>query len=384
VDASSGDLHLADGAETRAAAIDRGVTLAQVATDIDGHTRPYGSAYDVGADEWGLPVPRGRVVRVADDTRFSTAVAIARTGWGGPSGSDWSGTTHVVLASGDDRAAADPLTASGLCWAYDAPLLLVSADFTPREVARVVGEMADDNPGQQVIVHIVGGLVSVPDERYGELARHVGAERLRKDRVRATGDRYDLAYGIAQRVRSANGGVAPETVLVANGADPTTFFDALALSPITAANGYPIALVADDTIPAQTQRVIDESGPSRVIVGGGPRTVSERVRASLGAERWYGSTRYSTATRIAGNAVSRGMLDSTYGGVAAKLPDALTGGAMMGRSRGALLVTEGDSLTSVTGSWLGGHSDTFDTCYVFGGHRSVEPPVLDQIEDRLR
>ncbi len=81
--AASGDLHLADNAATRASVIDQGVTLAQVPTDIDGHPRPYGPAYDVGADEWGLAVPRGRVVRVADGTRFSTAVAIARKGWGG-------------------------------------------------------------------------------------------------------------------------------------------------------------------------------------------------------------------------------------------------------------------------------------------------------------
>jgi putative cell wall-binding protein/pectate lyase len=382
--ASAGDLHLADNAATRANVIDQGVTLAQVPTDIDGHPRPYGPAYDVGADEWGLPVPQGRVVRVADATRFSTAVAIARAGWGGGSGSDWAGTTHVVIASGDDRAAADPLTASGLCWAHDAPLLLVSAEFTPNEVKRVIDEMADDNPGTDITVHIVGGSRSVPEARYTEIAAHVGADRLRKDRLRSTGDRYDLAYTIAQRVRQANGGVAPDMVLVANGADPDKFFDALALSPITSANGYPIVLVGYDTVPSQTRRGIDEFSPSRVIVGGGPATVSNAVRSSLGAERWYGISRYSTATRIAENAVVAGWLDPVYAGVAAKLPDALAGGAMVGSMRGVLLVTEGGSLTNVTGSWLDAHGDTIDTCYVFGGYRSVEPQVLGQIEDRLR
>ena len=41
----------------------------------------------------------------------------------------WPADEHVsdvVIASGDDAAMADPLSAGGLCWAYNAPLLLVS------------------------------------------------------------------------------------------------------------------------------------------------------------------------------------------------------------------------------------------------------------------
>ncbi len=249
---------------------------------------------------------------------------------------------------------------------------------------RVIDEMADDNAGTDITVHIVGGALSVPEARYSDIAAFVGADRLREDRLRGTGDRYDLAYTIAQRVRQANGGVAPDTVLVANGADPDKFFDALALSPVTSANGYPILLVAYDSVPAQTRRIVDDFAPSRVIIGGGPMTVSNGVRSTLGAERWYGSSRYSTATRIAENAVTEGWLDPVYAGVAAKLPDALTGGAMVGSMRGALLVTDGRSLTNVTGAWLDAHGDTIDTCYVFGGYKSVEPQVLGQIEDRLR
>jgi hypothetical protein len=48
VSASTGDLHLKSTSTT---AIDRGVTLADVATDWDGTQRPAGSAVDVGADE---------------------------------------------------------------------------------------------------------------------------------------------------------------------------------------------------------------------------------------------------------------------------------------------------------------------------------------------
>jgi putative cell wall-binding protein len=289
-----------------------------------------------------------------------------------------------VIASGDDRAAADPLTASGLCWAYDAPLLLVSESFTPPEVTRVIDEIADDNPGVRVTVHIVGGPRSVPDARYAEIASGVGSGRVVADRLTRTGDRYDLASVIAQRVRQANGGAAPDAVLVANGADSEKFFDALALSALTSAEGYPILLVGSDSVPARTRQTLEQLSPDRVIVGGGPRTVSPAVAASLGAERWYGADRYSTATSIASRATAEGMVDPVYVGVAAVLPDALTGGSMVGAQGGPLLITDGASLSRAPSSWLGAHRGTIDTCYVFGGYRSVAPAVLSQIDVRLR
>ena len=39
------------------------------------------------------------------------------------------GIHHVIIASGRDQAAADPLAASGLAGVYDAPLLLVRGDW---------------------------------------------------------------------------------------------------------------------------------------------------------------------------------------------------------------------------------------------------------------
>jgi hypothetical protein len=50
VNAAAGDLHLAASATS---AIDRGTTTAAVTNDWDGHLRPQGPAYDIGADEYG-------------------------------------------------------------------------------------------------------------------------------------------------------------------------------------------------------------------------------------------------------------------------------------------------------------------------------------------
>lgn len=52
VDATGGDLHLRP---TATAAIDTGLTVVGVVTDVDGEDRPSGLAYDVGADEIASP-----------------------------------------------------------------------------------------------------------------------------------------------------------------------------------------------------------------------------------------------------------------------------------------------------------------------------------------
>ncbi|MDZ4064274.1 MAG: cell wall-binding repeat-containing protein, partial [Coriobacteriia bacterium] len=169
------------------------------------------------------------VERLSSGSRYTTAVKIAREGFDadpGMAGTQWDGVKHVVIASGEDRAVADPPSAAGLCWAYDAPLFLVSSTRVEAEVERAIGEIANQNGS--VTVHIVGGTTSVPNARFTELDAAV-AGTLVKDRVVAAGTRYDLAAGVARRMRTVSG-TAPDTVLVANGADPKKLFDALALS----------------------------------------------------------------------------------------------------------------------------------------------------------
>ena len=60
LDAPSGDLHLLPTAGT---ALDQGVAMTDCSEDFDGDARPYGSARDVGADEWTsfLDVPPGHI-----------------------------------------------------------------------------------------------------------------------------------------------------------------------------------------------------------------------------------------------------------------------------------------------------------------------------------
>ncbi|MDP2181193.1 MAG: cell wall-binding repeat-containing protein [Actinomycetota bacterium] len=319
--------------------------------------------------------------RLSDLSRYSTALKLAREAFDPDGNKSWPDVGHIVISSGEDRAAADPLAASGLCWAYDAPLFLVKKDSVPSEVSAAVREIVAANG--PVEVHIVGGPDSVPDGRFTDLVKAVGAGKLTKDRVLAIGNRYDLAAEIAREMVRVSGDT-PQVALVANGADPKKFFDALALSPVAASEGYPILLVSADEVPAATKAVLGELKPGRVVVGGGAKTVSERVRILVRGERWSGADRYSTATTIADKAIGAGWLDYQCVGIAAMLPDALTGGSVVGSMNGPLVLTDGDSLSAATGNWLFKHRAAIRDCYVFGGERSVTATVRKQIEAKLR
>ena len=326
------------------------------------------------------------VEREASSDRFTTAVSIARETYTDPADpSLWPDVRHVVIASGEDRAAADPLAASGLCGWHDAPLFLVSSTSVSSQVKQAIKEIVDDNGA--VTVHIVGGPVSVPDARYNEIVSYVGVPgTLVKDRVLATGGRYELAAAIAGRIM----GGSPGRALIANGDDPTKFFDALALSPVSAYMHYPILLVSQDEVPSATAKALSNLGKPMLIVAGGPATISEDVYDDLlamtqpGIERWAGADRYRTAIEIADEAAAESWLGKETVGVAAKLPDALTGGSAVGRMRGPLLITQGDTLTSSTGSWLSTNKNEIAKCYVFGGEKSVTPAVKSAIEAKLK
>ena len=319
------------------------------------------------------------VVRLAGADRYDAAVAMARAA--APGG--WAGVDHVILASGEDRAAADPLAASGLSWAYgSAPLMLVRSSVVPSSVKVALREIAAANP--KVVVHLVGGSSTLPSAREAEIRSSLGAyaSRVSFDRV-AGADRYSNAAAIAARMRAVRPGGA-DAALVANGADSTKFFDALALAPISAATGAPVLLVSADAVPAATSRELAARRPAITVVGGGPATVSSAVVTRLGATRWSGADRYSTATTIATNAISRGWLAPKRSAVAAKLPDALAGGALVGSVGGPLLVTEGTRLTPVTSSWLAARANETSAAWVLGGSASVSEPVKSSVQAALR
>jgi putative cell wall-binding protein len=328
---------------------------------------------------WGAPYPT--------DTRYTVALNLMSANFPG-----WLNCDHIIICSGEDRAAADPLAASGLTWAYGAPILLVHGDRAPQDVINAINAVSIVNGG--VTVHVVGGPTSVSDALLADLVARVPGVTI--DRIAPHNDRFVLAASIARRMEAERPGGFHRTggwgkiALVANGADYDKFFDALALSPLAARTGYPILLVEEDRIPTATQSVLNDLGVTLRVVGGGDDTVSNGVLNDLavGASslRWQGPDRYSTAVEIASQAGSGPTPPWTSPhnvAVTAKLPDALAGGVFVGLRGSPIVLTQTDVLPGTTRSYLRSHRTGIGECYVIGGPDSVTPGATMQIGNAL-
>ena len=334
--------------------------------------------------DWPGPQPPASPERVWGSDRYTTAVAIAQKNFPG-----WVNCDHVIIASGEDRAAADPLAAAGLSWTYGAPILLVQSDAVPSAVMSALAGISAANGG--VTVHVVGGPASVPEARLAQITSQVPGVTF--DRLLPAGNRFELAATIAHRMnaeRPTGHFLWPvgKIALIANGADPDKFFDALALSAVSASTGYPILLVNQDSIPSQTTHALSSLGIQGRIVGGGPATVSNDVLATLDAgppqaERVAGNDRYDTAAAIASGFTGL-FLSSANTGVAAKLPDALTGGAFMGLRGGPIMVTPTDQLGPAPRQYLHTRTTAIGDCYVLGGPASMTNTTKTQIGQALQ
>ncbi|MDH4140372.1 MAG: cell wall-binding repeat-containing protein, partial [Coriobacteriia bacterium] len=117
---------------------------------------------------------RPLVQRIWGNNRYSTAEAITRKVWSG-GGTQWPTVTDVVIASGEDRASADPLAAAGLCWLYDAPLFLVSSTQVPGEVKEAIRQIAVARHPGRIALHVVGGTTSIPAARIREITDYATA-----------------------------------------------------------------------------------------------------------------------------------------------------------------------------------------------------------------
>lgn len=302
------------------------------------------------------------VSRVAGADRYVTSVAAARAGWPG-----WADIDRVIIASGEDRALADPLSAGSLCWAYDAPLLLVTGDSVPPVVRQALEEIVAVNP--LVYITVVGGTGSVGPAVTAELAALVAPGTVEQPWV--IGDRYDTAAGVALRVAEVardTSRTVPARALLANGTTPFGFIDALSLSAVSAQTGVPVLLAERDIIPPATASTLATLPAGDVIVAGGVGAISAAVYDAVGgSDRWHGIDRYATSVAVAAGARGRGWLSGTQVGLAGSVPDALTGSIVAGRAGGPLLATRQLWLDRATVQYLADMGGAVESGVIFGG-----------------
>jgi lipoprotein-anchoring transpeptidase ErfK/SrfK/putative cell wall-binding protein len=315
-----------------------------------------------------------QVTRLEGPNRYETAVAVARAGWPG-----WADVDHVIVASGEDRAFADPLVAGSLCWAYDAPLLLVRYGDVPAAVRAALREIKAANG--TVKVTVVGGTASVSTSVTGQMAAILGPGSV--EQPWDGGDRYSTAAGVAARVSQVareTSRTVPARAFVANGTDDFGFVDAAALSAVSARTGVPVLLTRTDTLPDATRRRLASLPAGDVIVAGSAAAVSEAVYAASGStDRWEGPNRYATAAAIAAGARSRGWLTGTVVGIAGSIPDALAGASLLGRLGGPVLHTRSDALPRETAYYLSAQTGVLTQARIFGSTATIAADVAAEL-----
>lgn len=191
-------------------------------------------------------------------------------------------------------------------------------------------------------------------------------------------DRYDTAARLASTAQS--GGVNSSVVYIASG---QKFPDALAAAPAVITAGGAILLTAPDRLPETTRRALVSLSPRRVVVVGGPTTVSPAVVAAITAavpgaavDRIAGENRYATGRAIVRDAFV--SAPAAYIATGAKFPDALSAGTAAGHLGLPLVLVDGarrlDADTRDLLTQLG-----VGEVVIAGGETTISPRLEDDL-----
>jgi len=313
--------------------------------------------------KWKVSTPT-TVTNVAGATRYATAVEASKKAY--PDGAD-----IAILATGTNWP--DALGGSALAGAVHGPLLLTRKDALPGEVAAEIARLAPKR------VYVLGSTASVSDAVMNAAkaltSMHI-ATRL------GGPTRYETAILIANEVKAIRGSDYDGTAFVCTGEN---FPDALAVSPIAAANGWPIYLTPKGYLRA------DVAASMMAMWGGNPSNhgyiigstaaLSAAVETALnsppfiGYSRHGGINRYDTAAKVADLAFDgMGMVFSRPAiATGENFPDALAGGVLQGSDYSVMLLTRGRSLSGEAASMLAKYKDHIYDIRFLGGPTTITP-----------
>lgn len=297
--------------------------------------------------------------RLAGATRYETSIKASQEGFP-------SGASTVVLATGENWP--DALGGSALAGAVSGPLLLTHPTILRDDVKAELERLGATG------VYILGGTGAVSPGVESALRTLLGDSNVK--RLQGI-DRYATAARIAEETIAVLGNSYSGAVFVATGAN---FPDATAAAPLAAALERPI-LLAHPTKPYDQAVILPPEAVSAFILGG-TGAVSSGVEAALGSEltgaveRLAGANRYQTAALIAAHGVDEGMHWNGVGlATGENFPDALSGGAMLGRIGSVMLLTLPASLPGDTQAALQTNAGSIDALFIFGGTGAVSTAV---------
>ncbi|WP_382308330.1 cell wall-binding repeat-containing protein [Herbiconiux sp. UC225_62] len=296
-------------------------------------------------------------LRVGGADRYAVSAAIsART--------FHAGVPVAYIASG--AVFADALSGSAAAGAQRGPVLLTTRDAVPDVI---LGELRRLKPAKIVVL---GGVASVSPAvedvlrpLAGTVVRYDGADR----------------YAVSARVSREAFRTSPSVAYVASG---ETFPDALSGSAAAGRFGGPVLLVTRDTVPAAVSTELARLKPGRIVVLGGPNTVSAGVFDALSAvastTRIGGSDRFEVSAAVSKSTFPAGAR-TVYVASGSVFPDALSGSsAAIAQSAPVLLVTA-TALPSAVAAELDRLKPA--RIIVLGGTNTVSDAVLAELRGHL-
>ncbi|WP_179691720.1 cell wall-binding repeat-containing protein [Salinibacterium xinjiangense] len=258
--------------------------------------------------------------RISGTDRFDTAIKVSTSSY--PAGSPTS-INVVYVTTG--RNFPDALSAAPAAARQGGVLLLTEPNSLP---ANVRDEIIRLDPAKIVVV---GGPNSVSDSVFASL------ESVQPNIIRiGGGDRYETSRNI---VKYAFPSAA--SAYVATGAN---FPDALSASGAGGALDTPVILVPGhlSSVDSATQALLTALGVSNIAVIGGPASMTEGMKASLGriapTTRIGGEDRFETSKNIAVAAFGSSNPTEVFLATGYNFPDALAGAVLAGTRSAPLIV----------------------------------------------
>ncbi|MGI8949084.1 MAG: cell wall-binding repeat-containing protein [Ornithinimicrobium sp.] len=200
-------------------------------------------------------------------------------------------------------------------------------------------------------------------------------------------DRYETAALVAaeypesvETVYIATGELFPDALSAGSPAGSVPSGDGQAWPQVDGSGvPAPVLLTEQDALPEATIDAIEALEPTQIIIVGGEAAVNGDVQTALEAyadvERLAGEDRYATSAAIAEQYPTG--LPVVFLATGENFPDALTGGAVAGRSGAPILLTDGDELSDATAQALTDLEPR--SVVVFGGSAAVSDTVLDSV-----
>ncbi|WP_291057616.1 cell wall-binding repeat-containing protein [Herbiconiux sp.] len=165
----------------------------------------------------------------------------------------------------------------------------------------------------------------------------------------------------------------------------TTFADALSAAPAAVKEKAPLLLTTPDALPASVKTELQRLSPGKIVIVGGPNSVSPKVEAELeklsaNVVRISGADRYEASRNVVDAVFGTDGAKNAYVATGANFPDALSASAAGGSTSTPVLLVNGGapSIDTPTTALLGKLG--VDTVSIAGGPNSVSEGVKASIE----